>query len=525
NATSAAACLFINPLLRRRKGQILFGCHHPEPAERALMEFRPLKTINDPVHGTIQVHSFAELIMDRPQFQRLRHLKQLALTDLVYPSATKTRFEHSLGTYHLAWELGKKLRSCLPESEFSDSEALCAAIAGLCHDLGHGPFSHLWESLLKSCGIDYHHEAMSVQVFQSIVTDIASRQDQESMEFSAFMDRCWRPNWTHKQLVCDLIRGGPGGDSERIPPEKQFLFEFVNNKRTGYDVDKLDYMNRDALSLGLPNRFDATRQLSLLRVLPCPGNRKLLVLRDKQVLDYINLLISRRMQHYLAYQHVKSVAFEKVLQDALSAARRHLQAHRDDPDVNRLAIRYLLDEPESLESLLWLTDDRLVELLKQSCGSEAARLMKHLEERRKYRHLASVRVALHSTADDEATAVYKNQLEAVKIAVTHWNASRSRSIAELRKFDYGCGPQHPLDSVFCYSKNGEVRQCNGDGDSESLLFADLQLAALHITVVRLYERTAGEPPADAAAVKEFRRREVADFREKMSACGFKPTAE
>ena len=90
-------------------------------------------------------------IVDTPQFQRLRYLKQTGVCHFVYPNATHTRFQHSIGVGHLAFKFAEKLRKENPHL-VDEKDSVCVMIAGLCHDLGHGPFSHLWEGFVHEVG-------------------------------------------------------------------------------------------------------------------------------------------------------------------------------------------------------------------------------------------------------------------------------------------------------------------------------------------------------------------------------------
>ncbi|XP_059407401.1 deoxynucleoside triphosphate triphosphohydrolase SAMHD1-like [Carassius carassius] len=110
------------------------------------------KIFNDPIHGQIELHPLLVKIIDTPQFQRLRHIKQLGGTYLVYPGATHTRFEHSIGAAYLAGRLAEVLKEKqLKEFKndqsqlIEEKEILCVQIAALCYNLGHGPFSYVFK--------------------------------------------------------------------------------------------------------------------------------------------------------------------------------------------------------------------------------------------------------------------------------------------------------------------------------------------------------------------------------------------
>ena len=137
------------------------------------------KWFNDPVHGNIVMEKLCLAIIDTPEYQRLQGMKQLGVCDRVYRGATHTRFEHSLGVAHLAGKLATMLRKNQPRLGITDIDILCVKIAGLCHDLGHGPYSHLFDGVfirrMHPNGIDkkgkkWRHEDGSVLMFRHLLT-------------------------------------------------------------------------------------------------------------------------------------------------------------------------------------------------------------------------------------------------------------------------------------------------------------------------------------------------------------------
>lgn len=169
-----------------------------------------MKNIRDPIHGYIDVSESELTVINSPQFQRLRRIKQLGLSSTVYPGASHTRFEHSLGVMHLAGRVARSLD--LPEQEIKANR-----LAGLVHDTGHLPFSHTLERVFEESK-GYGHEQISCQVVDELVDD-------SSVTFEA--------DATH---VKNIITGKNNG---------------VNIIANDIDVDRLDYLYRDSYETGI----------------------------------------------------------------------------------------------------------------------------------------------------------------------------------------------------------------------------------------------------------------------------------
>lgn len=136
---------------------------------------------NDPIHGHIELEKVDCQVMDTPQFQRLRELKQLGVayygikhSHTVYPGATHNRFEHSIGVCHIAGMWVNILRRNQPDLGITDNDYKCVRLAGLTHDLGHGPFSHLFDSQFIPVvrpGVEWSHEQASEAMLTFLVDD------------------------------------------------------------------------------------------------------------------------------------------------------------------------------------------------------------------------------------------------------------------------------------------------------------------------------------------------------------------
>lgn len=215
------------------------------------------KIFNDPVHEHFPLGPVSCAVIDTRPFQRLRGLKQLGCCEYVYPGATHTRFEHSLGVGYLAGVWARTLLSNrgYPHEDRERFSQL-VEVAGLCHDLGHGPFSHAWEHrILPSLGVsNWKHENMSVELVDVVFNE------------ASFEDRF---EWTQndREIVKKLILGNKGACNRLGYGEfPRFLFDIVNNQSNGFDVDKFDYLPRDSFHTNVKISAPYARLLHFAKV-------------------------------------------------------------------------------------------------------------------------------------------------------------------------------------------------------------------------------------------------------------------
>src|SRR5712691_857133 len=137
--------------------------------------------VRDPVHGLIVFSHEGEdagrdqaawALLNTPEFQRLRRIRQLGLSEITFPGATHTRFSHSMGVFHTARMLVGILKKLLKPAEFSRPRADRAVLAALLHDLGHGPFSHTFESVQKARGSDKYHETWTAEIISDPASNV-----------------------------------------------------------------------------------------------------------------------------------------------------------------------------------------------------------------------------------------------------------------------------------------------------------------------------------------------------------------
>ncbi|XP_059091615.1 deoxynucleoside triphosphate triphosphohydrolase SAMHD1-like [Tigriopus californicus] len=303
------------------------------------------KVINDCIHGSIQLPPAILAIVDTPQFQRLRYIKQTGTCHLVFPNATHNRFQHSIGVGHLARKFAEELRR-RHQDWMDEKDILCVMMAGVCHDLGHGPFSHLWEQFVKEAGQkEFHHEDLSIAMFNHLIEENNLRPKLKELGDLNEDDLLFV-----KEQIAGPICKETGLPDHRASHEswpyrgrdesKSFLYEIVANKETGIDVDKWDYFLRDDYYLKIGHLFDHQRFISYSKVLKVdPGNgtsRRRICLRDKEAQNLLEMCCDRARLHSFGYQHRVSKVADRMLKDAWLSAKDHIQVKGKDGQVHNL---------------------------------------------------------------------------------------------------------------------------------------------------------------------------------------------
>ncbi len=256
------------------------------------------RRIYDPIYGFIEITPLMQQIIDTLQFQRLRELKQLGAAYFVYPSATHTRFEHSLGVSHLAGLVGKSLQKSQPELCITDRKIELLRIAGLIHDIGHGPFSHLYDSP-EIRGDEPEHEERGCSTFKMMC---------EYYDFPLTK--------TEIELILDMV--DPKGWKQHL-----WLNQIIANKISQIDVDKIDYIRRDCYHLGMPyvSGTEFTRIISDMRVCKIVQNSfpiKFYISWPKNLQFEIYTLFSTRYRlHKEVYTHHTVRAYEYIIKKIL----------------------------------------------------------------------------------------------------------------------------------------------------------------------------------------------------------------
>jgi HD superfamily phosphohydrolase len=254
------------------------------------------KIINDPVYGFITIPS--ELLFDiisHPWFQRLRYIKQLGLTDFVYPAAQHTRFQHALGAMHLMTKVLDILRA--KGIEISDEEYEASTLCVLLHDIGHGPLSHTLENSLLS-GV--RHESLSYLFMQQL-----------NKEFNGALN-----------LSLKIFQN---------TYKRKFFHQLVSSQ---LDIDRLDYLKRDSLFTGvIEGMIGVDRIISLLTI-----HKDQLVVEEKGLLNIENFLNARRLMYWQVYLHKTTVSAERMVSNLIKRAQHLVKSGEHLPATEPLHI-------------------------------------------------------------------------------------------------------------------------------------------------------------------------------------------
>jgi len=276
------------------------------------MALKYIGEITDPIHKNIKFTKVEKEIIDTYIFQRLRRIRQLAGAHLVYPGALHSRFEHSLGSMFLAGMAGQTL---FDKGYFTDTDLIqYLRLAALLHDVGHGPFSHLFEEILKDSQ-NYSHENLGERIImETKISDIIKR------------------NGYSPATVSSLSFG---------KHNSRFLNEVISG---GLSVDLMDYLPRDSYFSGTEyGKVDYFRIINSLEV----TSSKVLGINKSALYSYESMLISR-------YQMFKAVYFHKTVRSGevmILYSMKHLNESLHLTDF------------DSLEDFLNLHDEMVLELL------------------------------------------------------------------------------------------------------------------------------------------------------------------
>jgi len=302
-------------------------------------------TIFDPVHREYELGPEIVDIINTHKFQRLRRLRQLATAHWVWLGATHTRFEHSISVAHLAGLLAKSLQRKQPALNITDRQIVLVQMAGLLHDVGHGPFSHLFDDVfLKNTHSEMaHHEHRSVALVDRLLKESDFEYSTEEIAF-----------------VQAMISPKEG--------QKSFFYDIVANMDSHLDVDKLEYIKRDARACGLSQGGFDTDTMRIINAARVINDR--ICYHQKVYEDIYNVFQTRYRLHTTVYKHSAVMAIHYMVSDALRLSGLPLEDSIHDLDT---FCRY---------------DDTILDIIRHSedpAKKAAQAIIQRIDERRLYK--------------------------------------------------------------------------------------------------------------------------------------------
>lgn len=403
------------------------------------------KFFNDSVHGHIELHPLLVKIIDTPQFQRLRNIKQLGTCYYVYPGACHNRFEHCIGTCHLAGKVLNQVRLRSNKQICSEQDVLCVQIAALCHDIGHGPFSHMFDSQFIPefrPNRKWSHEEGSCRMIDHLISENNLKVEFQKYGLDFELDLIF---------IKELIN--PPSSALHMEPykgrskDKYFLYEIVSNKQNGVDVDKWDYFARDCHHLGIPNSFDHDRVIASMAVVTVDGISRIAA-RDKDITQLYEMFHVRSNLHRQAYQHRVNLAIEAMICDAMKLANDHIFYKGAKGAKVKIS-----DTIDDMFAYSRLTDNVIFEILNSDAKhpdmDEARSLVHRILTRDLYRYCAGARPQNHFTTNANTAKEFEKEIA----EISNGEIKSEDIFVKIVRINYGSKAQNPLERFLFYSKN------------------------------------------------------------------------
>lgn len=317
-----------------------------------------MKEVRDPLYGLVEYNDTEERIINSPLFQRLRNIRQLALASWVYPGAHHTRFEHCIGTMHLAGKVAKKL-------ELGCEKRQVLRLAGLLHDIGHGPFSHVSEQVMQTFAKQMmdKYQAASAHELMSIIL-IEKFQDLANMS----LDQGIMEN------VVKLLK-------------KQDMRSLEKDIISGpLDVDKLDYIRRDSYFAGVQyGAFDLEKVIHSLIPIRISSEEQQLGVDEEGIYAVEQLLLAKYHMNAQVYRHRVRRITDAMLVRGIEFALRE-QVH----DIERL---FKVEDSDSfLQHYIRNDDNTLIDLVLKEGKATSGEYFKRIKDRRLLKEVFAIEI-------------------------------------------------------------------------------------------------------------------------------------
>lgn len=363
-----------------------------------------MKTIYCPIHKDMRFEKEVLEFIDTPEFQRLRNIKQLGVCYYVFPGASHNRFEHSLGVAHLSFNMIKGIQSRQPELNISDRTCILIKIAGLLHDIGHVCFSHFFDNIfLPKFVTDHkyqHHEARSCAIIEYMINKYKLKFTKKETKF-----------------IQDLIN-----------PSKEntgYLYQIVANYKSGLDCDKIDYILRDSLNIGINKSIEYDRLINTCHVIEND-----ICFPFKIRFSIYNIYYTRYCLHKQVYTHPASIAIEYMILDILLNAKDFLKI------------------PEQLDNIVFylgLTDSILEIINLEPSLTKSKKILERIYKRDFYKLLKS---GLGDAGEKDIALLQKQRLGDSEVIVNRINLNLSK------------GNKNPIEFVSFFDSKNKSKKFN-----------------------------------------------------------------
>lgn len=325
------------------------------------MEFKKLsetKVLKDPVHSYIHINY--EVIwncLDSKEFQRLRRIRQLGGDFQVYPTAEHSRFSHSLGVYEIVRRMVTEIKSL--SVELSEYDKICVMLAGLLHDVGHGPFSHAFEHVTNHSHEDYTAKIiLGGTELNQVLTEVSPRLPEDIVSIIEHD----HPNDILNQIISGQL-----------------------------DADRMDYLLRDSyFSATSYGQFDLERILRTMRVRKIDENKKALVVKYTGIHSVEDYIMARYQMYWQVYYHPVARSYEAVFIQLFNRLKDIFKDNKEYFSDMKVLIPFLEKNVVSVEEYFKLDENSLLyccSLIQDKDDEIAADLARRLQNRRLFEYV------------------------------------------------------------------------------------------------------------------------------------------
>jgi HD superfamily phosphohydrolase len=393
----------------------------------------------DPLYGYMKFDSLCMQFINTIEFQRLRYLRQLGPLSYIYNSANHTRLEHSLGVSYLSYNLINKFKIEQPELIISNKDIKLIQLSGLLHDIGHGPYSHIFDGEFIPYiypTINYKHEIMSLKIIDYMI-DI-NYIDIEQSDINSIKNY--------------IINNNKNSD---------FKYQIVANYTNSIDVDKFDYLVRDIYYLsGYSKINDFTKILKYNRIID-----NTICYNSKMSLDIYNLFQQRYNMHKQYYNHKIGKAIEYMIRDILIESNNYFK---------------ISDSINNIYNFLNFTDDIIntIKLTNENSLTKAKNIINRIETRNFYNFIDEIIIPVD---------ISKNLNKIKSIDIISYN-NLSINIEDIiifdKKINYNYKDKNPVDYVYFYDTNNINTKYKMNKNHISLLLPDI----FEERIIRIYSK-------------------------------------